>query len=276
MLQSTFQIATGIGPGRERRLWESGITRWDDFPAAPGVALSPRADPSLRLAVEAAGVALARRDADRLAAMLPTSERWRMFPTFGADAAYLDIETGDDDFDFAGISAIGLFDRSGPRLFLAGRDLHLFPQVARGHSMLVTFNGLSFDVPILRQAFPDWRPPVCHVDLRHVLGRLGYSGGLKAIERQLGLARPDHLARITGWDAVWLYRRARHGDRDALRLFAEYNLYDVINLRTLMAFAYNAHVDKVEAPAVRAVAARVGVPGRGDVLYDVSRILLDL
>ena len=238
--------------------------------------MSPRADPSLRLAVEAAGAALARRDADRLAAMLPTSERWRMFPRFGADAAYLDIETGDDDFGFAGISAIGLFDRAGPHLFLAGRDLHRFPQVARGHSMLVTFNGLSFDVPILRQAFPDWQPPVCHVDLRHVLGRLGYSGGLKAIEREVGLTRPPHLARITGWDAVWLYRRARLGDRQALRLFAEYNLYDVINLRTLMAFAYNAHVDKVAAPGVRAVAARVDVPGRGDVLYDVSRILVGL
>ena len=100
--------------------------------------------------------------------MLPGGEHWRMLSAFAGDAAYLDIETGDDDVAFAGISAIGWFDRDGPRIFLAGRDLHLFPQIARGHSMLVTFNGLSFDVPILRRAFPEWTPPRCHVDLRHV------------------------------------------------------------------------------------------------------------
>ena len=37
-----------------------------------------------------------------------------------------------------------------------------------------------------------------------------------------------------------------------------------------------APVHALTAPAIRAVAARVDVPGRGDVLYDVSRILLDL
>jgi uncharacterized protein len=281
MLESTFQLASGIGPGREQRLWRAGIARWDDFPAAPGVALSARADSSLRAAITDAAGALARGDADAVAALLPAGERWRMFPAFGAGALYLDIETGDDDVRFEGISAIGMLDRDGPRLFLAGRDLHLFPEAARDAKMLVTFNGLSFDVPILRRAFPDWRPPTCHVDLRHLLARLGHEGGLKAIERsralgRLRLARPAHLAGLGGWDAPWLWRRGRDGDRAALRLFAEYNLYDAINLRTLMAYAYNALVEVVDAPAVRAVVPPLDVPGRGDVLYDVSKILLGL
>lgn len=281
MLQSTFQLAPGIGPARERSLWARGIAEWDDLPASPSVAVSKRQDPALRAAVDDAREALARGDADALAAMLPSGEHWRMFPAFGGDAAYLDIETGDDDVAFAGISAIGWFDRQGPRIFLAGRDLHEFPFVARDCSMLVTFNGLSFDVPILCRAFPHWTPPRCHVDLRHVLARAGHDGGLKAIERslhELHLARPAHLAGVDGWDAGWLWRRGRgrHGDRQALRLFAEYNLHDVIHLRTLIAYAYNALTDRIDQPAVRARVHRIPVPARGDVLYDVSKILLSL
>jgi uncharacterized protein YprB with RNaseH-like and TPR domain len=279
MLGSTFQLGAGVGPRREQRIWRAGIARWEDFPQAPSVVLSARSDASLRSAIDGAARALGRRDADGVAALLPASEHWRMLPAFGDGACYLDIETGDDDVRFEGISAIGILDREGPRIFLAGRDLHLFPQVARGAQMLVTFNGLSFDLPILRRAFPEWRPPVCHVDLRHVLARLGHDGGLKSIERAIGelrLARPGHLAALGGWDAMWLWRRGKDGDRAALRVFAEYNLYDVVNLRTLMAYAYNALVDVIGAPAVRACAPKLDVPMRGDLLYDVSKVLLAL
>jgi uncharacterized protein YprB with RNaseH-like and TPR domain len=210
--------------------------------------------------------------------LLPTGEHWRLFSAFADGAAYLDIETGDDVVGYEGISAIGILDRQGPALLLAGRDLDRFVERARGWSMLVTFNGLSFDVPILRRAFPEWQPPRCHVDLRHVLARLGHAGGLKAIERRRGLARPDHLARLDGWEACTLYRRGREGDREALRRFAEYNLYDVISLGPLMAWAYNAMVEAEteELPAVRAAWKEVRVPERGDVLYDVSKILMRL
>jgi uncharacterized protein YprB with RNaseH-like and TPR domain len=279
MLESTFQLASGIGPAREQSLWRAGIAVWSDFRQTKDPVLPGRAGQLLRSAIEAAADALARGDADRLGALLPASEHWRMLPAFGDGVLYLDIETGDDDVRFEGISAIGMLDHQGPRLLLGGRDLEFFPEAAYGATILVTFNGLSFDVPILRRAFPEWRPPVCHVDLRHVLRRLGHGGGLKSIERsltRLRLARPDHLAGMTGWDASWLWRRGRDGDQAALRQFAEYNLYDVVNLRTLMAYAYNALVEVVDVPGVRARAPRLDVPERGDLLYDVSKILLGL
>ena len=278
MIESTFQLARGVGPGRERKLWRSGIARWRDL-ASSSETLSPAVDRTLRAAIGEAASAYATRNVDRLASLMPSREHWRLFATFADDAAYLDIETSDDVVGFAGISAIGILDRRGPRLLLAGRDLHHFPRVAAEWKLLVTFNGLSFDVPTLRRAFPAWEPPACHVDLRHVLARLGHDGGLKAIERRLralNLARPAHLDGIGGWDACSLYRRGRDGDRHALRTFAEYNLYDAINLRTLMAYAFNEMIEAetADAPAVRAAAPTVPVPERGDVLYDVSKILL--
>jgi hypothetical protein len=282
MIESTFQLGRGLGPTRERAIWRAGVACWRDFAAAANDVKLPRiAGATLRASLDDAACALAARDADRLAALLPAREQWRLFGAFGDGAAYLDIETSDDVFGHQFISAIGVLDRDGPRLWLAGRDLEDFPDAARGWSMLVTFNGGSFDLPILRRAFPGWEPPRCHVDLRHVLRRLGHEGGLKSIERRLSslrLARPAHLAAIDGWDACSLFRRGRDGDRDAMRRFVEYNLYDAINLRTLMAYAYNALVDAEtrDAPAVRAATRAVAVPGRGDVLYDVSKILLAL
>ncbi|HYQ80296.1 MAG TPA: ribonuclease H-like domain-containing protein [Anaeromyxobacteraceae bacterium] len=266
MIRSTFQLAPGVGPYRERQLWSAGITTWEAFPGA-GRALSPGLDGRLREALASAREALGRGDAGRLAAMLPRRERWRLFGAFGAGAGYLDIETDSGDE----ITAVGVLDRDGPRLFLRGRDLDEFPAATRGWSMVVTFNGASFDLPLLRRAFPGWRPPVAHVDLRQLWGRLGHQGGLKLLERETGLGRPPHLDGLSGLDAVRLWRRHQEGDREALRLLAEYNLYDAVNLRTLMALGYNRLLDRLGLPA-----PPVPVSLRGDVLYDLTREVLRL
>jgi uncharacterized protein YprB with RNaseH-like and TPR domain len=280
MLQSTFQLVPGLGPAGERRLWRAGVACWGDLGEAAPTAVSKRAAPALAAAVEVAARAFERRDVGRLARLLPVSERWRLLGSFGDDAVYLDIETGDDVWGRESISAIGFCDAAGPRLLLAGRDLERFPALARRWRVLVTFNGSSFDVPVLRRAFPQWTPPAAHVDLRHVLARLGHDGGLKAIEDaldgELALRRPAHLRGIDGWAACGLYRRGRDGDSRAMRLFAEYNLYDVVNLRTLAAYAYNALASQevAAAPALGDHVAPLPVPRRGDVLYDVTKILL--
>lgn len=289
MLTASFQIAPGVGPRRERQLWRAGIAGWSEYVARVGRAAGARADvclpaaqdAALRAAIGVASAALAAGDVARLAALLPGSEHWRLLGRFAEEAVYLDIETSDDASDTCFISAIGVLDRRGPRLLLAGPELARFPELARGWSLLVTFNGSAFDVPILRRAFPDWQPPLAHIDLRHVLRRLGEAGGLKAIERrlrQLHLQRPEHLRGLGGSSACCLFQRWRAGDRSALRLFAEYNLYDVIHLRTLAAHAYNqlGAAEAARAPALSAHWQPLAVPGRGDVLYDVSKLLLGL
>jgi uncharacterized protein YprB with RNaseH-like and TPR domain len=266
VIRSSFRLAPGIGAFLESRLWDAGVRRWDDLPAAAVPGLAAATEQRLRAAVERARAALAAGDAETLAALLPRNERWRLYAAFAADAAFLDVET-----DGEALTAIGFLDARGPRLLLAGRDLERFPEEARGWKLLVTFNGLSFDVPVLRRAFRGWRPPRAHVDLRHLWARLGHQGGLKLLEATTGVGRPAHLVGLCGSDAVRLWRAHRDGDAAALRLFADYNLHDAVNLRTLMELGYNRMIERLRLPA-----APVPVHERGDVAYDVTKLLLAL
>jgi hypothetical protein len=266
VIRSSFRIAPGVGAWLEGRLWDSGVRRWDDLLASERSVLSPAVDARLRLAVARARDALEARDAEALAALLPRNERWRLYGAFAEEAAFLDVES-----DGETLTAIGFLDARGPRVLLAGRDLDAFPEVARGWKLLVTYNGLSFDVPALRRAFRGWRPPRAHVDLRHLWARLGHEGGLKLLEATTGVGRPAHLAGLSGRDAVRLWRAHLAGDGDALRLFADYNLHDAVNLRTLMDLGYNRMIERLRLPA-----APVPVRERGDVAYDVTKLLIAL
>jgi uncharacterized protein YprB with RNaseH-like and TPR domain len=266
MIRSTFRMAPGVGRWQEARLWESGVATWDDFPAAPAVLLGTALDGRIREAIGRARAALAARDVEALARMLPRAERWRLYAAFARDAAFLDVET-----DGERLTAVGVLDRDGPRVFLAGRDLDRFPEASRAWRLLVTYNGLAFDVPALRRAFPGWRPPRAHVDLCHLWRRLGHAGGLKLLEAETGVGRPPHLQAIRGRDAARLWRAHEQGDREALRLLVDYNLHDAVNLQALMDLGYNHMIERLRLPA-----APVPVSERGDWRYDMTRLLLAL
>jgi len=182
---------------------------------------------------------LAARDHRFFGAWLPTAERWRAYGDFRSDAAYLDIETTGLNWSGDLITLVGLADARRFRMYIRGVDLDELPADLRRYKLLVTFNGTHFDLPILRNAFPIL-PPMLHVDLQYPLRRLGYRGGLKRIERRLGLERPDDLAGLRGSDAVRLWRRYERGDDDSLEALIGYNRQDVENLRPLMQYAYDA------------------------------------
>jgi uncharacterized protein YprB with RNaseH-like and TPR domain len=113
---------------------------------------------------------------------------------------------------------------------------------------LVTFNGSQFDVPFLRAHFPTARLDQAHIDLRFVLRSLGYRGGLKAIERNLGLTRDAAIEGVDGFEAVRLWHRYRRGDRAALMKLALYNLTDVVNLVELVQIALRLHHKRLAFP----------------------------
>lgn len=147
--------------------------------------------------------------------------------------AYLDIET---TFS-GGISVIGIYrpDTGTTQLVGGGvSDLNLYNSLA-GVSTLVTFNGSSFDLPVIRKRLlADLKAEFAHRDLLYVCRRRGLRGGLKVVEQLLGIGRAT--AGISGWDAPRLWHRFEtYGDRTALATLLAYNVEDVVNLAILEA-----------------------------------------
>lgn len=271
MLRRTFQLVPGVGPWREKDLWARGIGTWDDFPEeGRGVAISSRVDGSVRTRIHLGREALARRDLPALAALLPPREHWRLYSEFPDEVAFFDVET--DGVEEQRPTVVSVLDREGLHAFILGRNMELLPERLAVSPIWATFNGTCFDLPVLRRYFPKLPEPAAHVDLRFLCQKVRLKGGLKEIEDQLRMGRPMHLRGANGWDAVLLWRHYQaSGEIEALRFLVEYNLYDTFHLRTLLDVAYNR--------AVELLAVELSprpVFERGDILYDVSRLLLEL
>ena len=146
------------------------------------------------------------------------------------------------------VTLIGALGGGKLALFVNGINLDQFPAYVAQFPLLVTFNGSQFDVPFLRVHFPKARLDQAHIDLRFVLRSLGYRGGLKAIERSLGLTRDAAIEGVDGFEAVRLWHRYRRGDRAALMKLALYNLTDVVNLVELVQIAVCLHHERLAFP----------------------------
>jgi uncharacterized protein len=170
--------------------------------------------------------------------LLPASEQWRLFTHFRDNAAFLDIETTGLGGPGDHITTVVLYDGRSARHFIHGQNLDEFPAAVQSYRLLVTFNGKCFDVPFIERYF-GMKITAAHIDLRYVLKSLGYSGGLKIVEKKLGIDRKD-LQDVDGYFAVLLWQEyRRRGDSTALETLLAYNTADVLNLEPLMVTAFN-------------------------------------
>ena len=131
----------------------------------------------------------------------------------------------------------------------------------RAHDCLVTFNGKSFDLPLLRArarlAGMEWPDePSHHLDLLHVTRRRLREGWpdcrlRTAEERALGYARTDDFP---GADvpAAW-QRWLQRGDASPLPRILDHNREDLLSLAGLLAVL--AHPTAREAPLLHAARA---------------------
>ncbi len=240
MLKQTFLHIPGVGHTVEQRLWKAGFHSWDHFLERRTDASSPRHLINLLDGhVQRSQESLARGDAAYFEKLLPGSEHWRLYRDFSGGVAFLDIETTGLGWGRDCITVIGLYDGRRAKVFVKGKNLSEFPEEIRKYSLLVTYNGRQFDLPFIRRAIGPLPYHQGHIDLRYPLRALGYSGGLKSIEGQLGLQRQGALLGADGYVAVLLWQEHLSGNRHALETLIRYNLEDVVNLRYLAEVTYN-------------------------------------
>ena len=236
MLDHTFIHIQGIGLKTEQKLWKRGILTWQDFLNHKGPIRFVSRDLFVRQELEASSEH--RNDIRFFQDRLSSGDMWRMFDAFKEKTVYLDIETSGGFQGVDEITMIGLYDGFNVQTFVNGINLDAFEIAISQYDLVITFNGTTFDLPFIRQWFPGISLPPAHIDLRFLLKKLRYSGGLKKIEKDVGLARDPKIDGMEGYDAILLWKAYQWGDQEALKRLIQYNTADIVNLKPLMEMGY--------------------------------------
>lgn len=240
MLYNTFIHIPGIGEKTEKQIWRSGVHSWSQWRSPYPREISPQ---KAKLISHYLEMYTAEDDGSPsfYAKLMSSHQHWRLFPHFRDQTAYLDIETNGMGHEQCEITTIALYDGRRVRVYVQGQNLADFAADIAEYKVLVTYNGKSFDAPVIENTL-HIRLDQLHIDLRHILARLGYKGGLKGCEKMAGINRGD-LDGLDGYSAVLLWREfAERGDERALSTLLAYNIADAANLEKLMVHAYNLNI----------------------------------
>jgi len=242
VIERSFIILPGIGPKNEQRLWANGIDSWDSLLFRKRIkGLSDERMERYRQIAKQIINLQSKGMIHEIGMMLPKKETWRLLGSWDSRYIAMDAEC----VKIQGISSPVIvsvyrgFDR--PVTLLRGDDLcwKNLKELIRGGQYLVTFNGSSFDMPMLERwgYSPD---NIMHIDLRRFAQRAGLTGGLKSIERKLGIVRSRELEFSTERQVSYLWRLwEEKGSKNALDLLVRYNVQDTTTLRSLSKEIYD-------------------------------------
>ncbi len=152
--------------------------------------------------------------------------------------AYLDIETTGLYPIQNEITVVGIYitDNTNEQFIqFVGKNItgKSILESLQGVTALYTYNGRRFDLPFIHARHGvNLESHFKHCDLMHHCWRNNLYGGLKAVERCLGIER--RLKEVNGYEAIKLWwRYIQYSDRIALQKLLDYNKEDVINLKIL-------------------------------------------
>lgn len=229
-LERTFIHAPGVGFLTERTLWEQGARTWDDFLLDPRSFRTGSASrDSVVREIERSRDALLSGVHQHFQSKLRQRHAWRALDAFNGATAYLDIETN-GTAEPNNITMIGIGDDSGFQCYVKGENLESFRDAISHYSVIVTFFGTGFDIPVIHKHFANLPLDQIHVDLCPLFRGLGVRGGLKKIEKQFGIERSPETDGLTGYDAVLMWRKHLRGDSGVLERLISYNREDCMNM----------------------------------------------
>ncbi len=245
MLNNTYIHIPGVGKGLEKKIWAQGIHTWEEFLEMEDRISIPSSQKS-RICEEV------RKSSERLAAKdhcffsqyLPSAEHWRAYPLFSESVAFVDIETTGLSKSRDKITIVGIYDGRESKTYIKDINLDEIVDEFSKYRLLVSFNGARFDLPFIRSEFPEIEFNQLHIDLMYPLRRIGYNGGLKNIEKLLGISRSGDTEGMTGFDAVRLWKKYEKGDQEALDKLIKYNREDIVNLKYVIELTYPKMVEK--------------------------------
>lgn len=243
MLKNTFCHIPGVSCRLEEQLWTAGCRCWDTFQQQPVPLFTPTRNQAATDCLVESRYHLECSNPLYFSKLLPVRLHWRLFPSFRHTVAYLDIETTGLSRSGNIITTIALYDGRNIRHYVQGKNLEAFKEDIQRYQLLVTYNGKGFDVPFIESCLKISLPQA-HIDLMHLLRGLGFKGGVKGCEKQLGLDRGG-LEGVDGYFAVLLWHDYQdNGNVKALETLLAYNIEDVVNLETLMIAAYNLKLEE--------------------------------
>ena len=234
MIENTFLLLERIKKGMQQKFFQQGILTWNDFLKKTEVkGLSNQRKLFYNKKLVEAKQALYRHDSEYFFNRLPNSEAWRLYDFFRDEAVFLDIETSGWYTD---VTVVGLFDGFKTMTMVKGINLDgkTLKRHLKKYKIIVTYNGLSFDAVVLNKYYPGVIPKIPHFDLRFHCDRIGLRGGLKAVERTLGISRQDEVDGLSGGDAVFLWNAYKaSGNLKHLHTLIAYNEEDIMNLKPI-------------------------------------------
>ncbi|MBF0403386.1 MAG: ribonuclease H-like domain-containing protein [Nitrospirae bacterium] len=271
MIRNTFTFIPGIGPKTEAAYWKKGVFTWEDFERR--VCLNGEGRTNKKVLIDyisRAKDALNKKDISFFAKHLPNGEHWKLYKEFYDKVVFLDIETTGLSRYYDVITLIGAFDGRDLKLFIKDHNFNDLGAYLKKFDIIITFNGTLFDVPFVKQEFPNITLPPVHIDLRWLLKTVGITGPLKVIEKKLGINRHDEIDKIGGREAAILWSRFVKEDDEALSKLVLYNTYDTTDLKKLMDYCY---VNKIKNDVI----TRISRDHRQQSLFgDDSNISIDL
>ncbi|MBT3463907.1 hypothetical protein HN827_02905 [archaeon] len=233
MIKNTFIIYDKIGKTKEKYLWNNGIKNWSDFLNTENIRFFPKKSKSYydRKIKESAN-ALQNYDSSYFKNKLSPLDSWRLYDYFRDDVIFLDIEISGSSKN-GHITVFGMYDGYDTKIMI--KDINLdfisLKKFLLNFKLIITFNGSSFDIPFIKKRHKGLIPDIPHFDLRHACKKVGLSGGLKQIEKKLGIRRNDYLE---NFDPISYWNIFRHtGNKKYLNQLIEYNEEDVINLKKI-------------------------------------------
>jgi len=245
MIRNSYIFLPKVSKKKELQIWKQGINDWDSFLAKEDIkGISEKSKLKYNNMIREAKRELHNLNPGYFINKLPSPEMWRIYDFFKEEAVFLDIETSGVSGD-SYITIIGLFDGINTKTMVRNCNLD-YSELKRElekYKIIVTFNGASFDLPMLSKrdkGLKEIFAKIPHIDLKTMAAKAGLKGGLKQIERELGIKRSNVIVeKMYNGDPFQLWRMFL-GSRDDyyLRLLIEYNEEDCINLKQIANKAY--------------------------------------